>query len=204
MPLPTPTRTLTPALASLVAFAALACTDTGTEPARSTLVPSVDEPSYAAKAARRAMKVRAKISFVGEVVPLASPCLQELSAVWTGNATHLGRFEGEATTCILDVVAPDPDPPFDAPGEPPYVTAAFTNPLIVLTAANGDELWLTSGDAVAVCRLANFFQCRARGTTFVIGGTGRFEGATGELAAGAVNDDGAGPDDYEADGWIRF
>lgn len=203
MPGPAARFTLILALAMLPAM--LACMDETTAPEAETPGEVSGETSLAARnGTGRAMKIRANIAFVGEVVPPTPPCLQELRAVWTGNATHLGRFEGEATTCILDLVAPDPDPPFNAPGAPPYVTAAFSNPLIVLTGANGDQLRLTSGDAVAVCRLENFFQCRATGTTRVVGGTGRFAGATGEMAAGAVNEDGQGPDDYEADGWISY
>lgn len=194
----------------LAAAGALACSETATAPeSASTLGPASSPEAPAVigatdAVATRAMKISARISFTGDVVPPDAPCLQQLSSAILGNATHLGHFEGMGSTCILDIVAPDPAPPFPAPGAPPYVTAAFSNPLWVLTAANGDELWLRTTDATAVCRLENFFQCRASGTHVIIGGTGRFAGATGELSSGAINEDGEGPDDFESRGWIRF
>jgi hypothetical protein len=199
-----------PIALSLAAAGALACSEVATAPeSASTLGPpsspeASDVIGATAASATRAMKVSARVSFIGEIVPPDAPCLQQLSSAILGNATHLGRFEGVGSTCILDVVAPDPDPPFAAPGAPPYATAAFSNPLWVLTAANGDELWLRTVEATAVCRLENFSQCRVSGTHVIIGGTGRFAGATGELSSRAINEDGEGPDDFESRGWILY
>lgn len=114
----------------------------------------------------------------------------------------LGRFSGVGSTCITDQVAPDPDPPFTPAGPAPYATATFTNPRWTLTAANGDELWLEN-DAVAVLSLADM-SLEAHGTQRIVGGTGRFAGATGEAAITGVNEDGQGPDDFGGYGWIRF
>lgn len=157
----------------------------------------------------RPMKISAGVAFVGEVVPAPVPCLQLFNSEIKGTATHLGRFEGVGSTCILEIVAPDPDPPYLAPGPPPYATATFSNPLWVLTAANGDELWLETPHAVCVISLAdNSLRCeREEGeppNQFVVGGTGRFAGATGELNPEAINQDGQGPDDFESHGWIRY
>lgn len=98
--------------------------------------------------------------------------------------------------------APDPAAPFPAPGPPPYATAPFSNPLWTLTAADGDELWV-EGEGVAVLSLADG-SLRARGRQRIIGGTGRFAGATGEVEAQGLNEDGQGPDDFGSNGWIRF
>jgi hypothetical protein len=83
------------------------------------------------------------------------------------------------------------------------MTADFTNPRWALRAASGDELWLESFDAVAVISLADG-SLRAEGRQRIVGGTGRFAGATGEAMVGAVNDDGLGPDDFSGSGWIRY
>jgi hypothetical protein len=137
--------------------------------------------------------------------PTAPPpgCIAFFTSVIEGTATHAGRFSGPGSTCVVDQIAPDPDPPFLPAGPPPYFTAQFTNPLWTLTAANDDEIWLESVDAVAVISLTDG-SLAARGTQRIIGGTGRFEGATGEAQVGAVNDDGQGPDDFSGRGWIRF
>jgi hypothetical protein len=130
-------------------------------------------------------------------------CIAYLTSVIEGTATHAGRISGTGSTCIIDQIAPDPNPPFLPAGPPPYVTAQFTNPLWTLTTASGDEIWTEGVDAVAVISLADG-SLAARGTQRIIGGTGRFEGATGEAQVGGVNDDGQGPDDLSGRGWIQF
>ncbi|MEN8376924.1 MAG: hypothetical protein ABFS34_15970 [Gemmatimonadota bacterium] len=151
----------------------------------------------------RAMRFKGTVALVDPVDPPPAPCAAFLNSVIAGNATHMGRFEGVGSTCITSQVAPDPDPPFEAPGPPPYATATFTNPLWVLTAAHGDELWLESSDGVAVLSLADG-SLRAVGTHEIIGGTGRFANATGELTTRGVNADGIGPDDVQSRGWISY
>lgn len=181
------------------ALMAPACADhpIATGPAAESL-----EPAFGA-AVSGPMRISAGVLLTGEVVPPPAPCLQLFNSVIEGTATHLGRFHGVGSTCIVDVIAPDPDPAFMPAGPAPYITASFTNPVWVLTAANGDELWLEGHSAVAVISLADN-SLRAAGAHTIIGGTGRFAGATGELESGAVNDDGLGPDDFESSGWIRF
>ena len=70
-------------------------------------------------------------------------------------------------------------------------------------AANGDELWLEAPDAVGVFSLANM-AFKAERRQVVVGGTGRFEDATGEAAVGAVNDGTQAADDFSGEGWIQF
>lgn len=158
--------------------------------------------------ATRPMAMTFTVEFVGLVdEPLPECLVGHFRSVLEGRATHLGNFSGVGSTCIL-TLAPDQDPPFLPPGPPPYATAAFTNPLWVLTAANGDELWLEATDAVAVLGVnpddGSFTSLAARGTHRIIGGTGRFAGATGELQTMAVNEDAQGPDDAQSEGWIRY
>lgn len=135
--------------------------------------------------------------------PPPAGCVIYFTSVIEGHATHLGAFSGIGSTCLTGVIQPDPDPPFVPAGPPPYFTADFTNPLWTLTASNGDELWLVGDQAVAVISLTDN-SLSARGTHRIVGGTGRFAGATGEARVGAVNEDGQGPDDFAGTGWIRF
>lgn len=176
-----------------------ACSDATTEPVPHARALAPPPPSAARAYATRPMKISAEVLVdeANPVIPPPAPCLQLFNSVIKGTATHLGQFEGVGSTCVLDVVAPDPDPPFLPPGPAPYATATFSNPLWVLTAANGDELWLEALDAVFVSSLTDG-SSRAEGTHTIIGGTGRFEGATGELDSPAVNSE------LESRGWIRY
>lgn len=157
----------------------------------------------------RPMHMRLTVELVGPVAtPLPECLVGHFSSVIAGHATHLGKVSGVGSTCIMGL-APDADPPFLPPGPPPYATGVFSNPLWVLTAANGDELWLEAFDAVVVLGGVNpadgsYTSLAARGTHRVIGGTGRFAGATGELRTVAVNEDGQGPDHARSEGWIRY
>lgn len=196
------------ALAAM-AIGALSCTNT---------LPTSSAPPEAARAevlaaitpepVTRPMTMRLTVTLQGPVPAPSPECLiAHQSSVLEGYATHLGHFRGTGSTCILSVV-PDPDPPFLPAGPPPYFTAPFTNPLWVLTAADGDELWLKADDAVAVLTFnpddGSETSLRARGTHHIIGGTGRFARATGELQTTAVNEDGQGPDEARSVGWIRY
>lgn len=151
------------------------------------------------------MRISGGYLVVGEMAPPPTPCQVLLNATIEGTATHLGHFTGVGSTCVLAGWPPAPDaaPPFTPPGPPPYATVLFSNPRWTLTAANGDELWLEARDAVAVFSLTDG-SAQARGVHRIVGGTGRFAGASGELDTEAVNADGQGPDDLESRGWIWF
>jgi hypothetical protein len=85
-----------------------------------------------------------------------------------GKASHLGKSMvlGHSTTL------PDPT----EPGCSDIVTD-----LVVLLAANGDELWLqNSGEDCLDFSIPGRLFIRGSGTFMVTGGTGRFEGAMGQ------------------------
>lgn len=188
-----------------LACAAVLVLSACTEP---TMAPVPDDGAVSfvrtARPGARPMRIVGTITFVGTYEPVA-PCLVHLRSVLSGRATHLGRFDGYGSTCLqIDpaTAVPDPAPPFVPAGPPPYITAPFSNPLWVLRAANGDELWLATTEAVAVLSVDG--SVRAEGTHVILGGTGRFAGATGLLASVGENADGRGPDDLRSEGWIRF
>jgi hypothetical protein len=87
------------------------------------------------------------------------PWIVALSVVGQGNATHLGRTRLDLTACW--------DWSTFTPAGP--VAARFT-------AANGDEVWMTAGDFV-IEQETGVMTSRY----FILGGTGRFEAAQGEL-----------------------
>lgn len=189
-------------------LAALGCSDgLGPDAAATNGVAAVEEGVGPATAhVPRPMTIRGTVALVSPVIPPPTPCFQKIGSELAGLATHMGRFTGIGSTCILTdltTATPDPDPPFTPAGPPPYLTAEFTNPSWVLTAANGDELWLRADDAVAVISGVDG-SLHAEGTHEIVGGTGRFAGATGRLHTVALNDDGVGPDDFHSEGWIVY
>lgn len=194
---------------ALIALAAPGCeNDTPTSSVEAGPLHQAPAAANMAPGTRR-MRMSFTVEFVGPVETPLPQCLGgHFSSVLEGHATHLGGFRGTGSTCILTAV-PDEAPPFLPPGPPPYIRAEFTNPLWVLRAANGDELWLEATEAVAVLGGVNpadgsYTSLAARGTTRIIGGSGRFAAATGELQTTAVNEDGQGADDARAEGWIRY
>lgn len=153
-------------------------------------------------AERIPLYIRATVDLAEEVVPSSDLCAQLFKSIIEGSATPLGAFSGVGSTCVHSPPEPIDAPPFPAPGPPPYTTAGFSNPRWVLTFAVGDELWMEAVDAVAVFSQVDG-SLRARGTHRIIGGTGRFTGAAGELQSEATNA-GDGPDDFESRGWISM
>lgn len=85
----------------------------------------------------------------------------------SGLANHLGlsNVDGHSTTLPS---AADP------------LCSDIVTDLVILTAANGDELWLTnSGQDCLDFSVPDRIFIRGSGTMTVLGGTGRFHGATG-------------------------
>jgi hypothetical protein len=84
-----------------------------------------------------------------------------------GLANHLGLsdVDGHSTT-------------LPSPADP--LCSDIVTDLVILTAANGDELWLTnSGQDCLDFSVPGRIFIRGSGTMRVLGGTGRFHGATG-------------------------
>lgn len=139
-----------------------------------------------------------KGSSEGLTTPLApsASCPLHFQSEGSGVATHLGRLHATGTTCgfNLRVVT---DPPFDPGGQPPYMVGEFINEA-TWTAANGDELNTTT-HGVFVQSLTDG-SSGVRGTMTIHGGTGRFDGATGE----ALGHRDADEDAISISGWIDY
>jgi hypothetical protein len=113
----------------------------------------------------------------------------------TGTAAHLGHVSVTQSHCTW----------FDVLG-----TAATENPFVdgqmVITAANGDELWVhysgyflfaAASEAVGVSDI--HYE-----TMTIVGGTGRFEGASGSLTGRARDDFPTGPNAASYAGTIVY
>ena len=172
------------------------------EPIAPDLSPAaLDLQPVFSSAAHRPMKMVGTVEAVGEVIPPPAGCLFAFNTKIRLQATHMGKVEGDGQSCVVSLT-PDPTPPFLPPGPPPYGTAPFVAQW-VLRAANGDELWLEGYESVAVLGLETG-SLRARGRFHIVGGTGRFSGATGELEASSVNYFGQPADAFKSDGWIQY
>jgi hypothetical protein len=104
-------------------------------------------------------------------------CQLSLETGQLGQATHLGIFTGEGVTCGFNGTVTTA-PPFNlAGGPPPYFVSDFTVEQ-TWTAADGSTLSWVSEDGVFVQSLADG-SSSALGSMRIVGGTGRFAGATG-------------------------
>lgn len=103
----------------------------------------------------------------------------------TGTATHLGRFRSEHQQCVN------------------FATFEFEDGFVVYHAANGDDLWASFGDGqltwVAPAILGYDDQ-----PVVVVGGTGRFDGATGLLSGGGRIDVRDGSFTFWARGYVNL
>lgn len=101
----------------------------------------------------------------------------------TGHATHLGKFTGSHWVCSG----------FPVPGPGGTFTFAMLSSEAVWVAANGDELWMRLNSTLGGRTVYTFPAGTFVGTVAndIIGGTGRFAGATGVVnisVAGTLGD----------------
>lgn len=101
-----------------------------------------------------------------------------VEAQGTGTSTHIGRFEVALTWCLNTS------------------TGAISDAAATVTSANGDRVQLTgAGQAVSSDELAFAFD--------IVGGTGRFTGASGQLDISAILG-AAGTWTSSGTGWMSY
>lgn len=126
-------------------------------------------------------------------------CAVHFATSQTGQVRGLGVFSGTGATCLPAPPQQTQDPPhFFYDPAPPYFVAAFENEM-VWTFAAGD-LHLSPNEGVFV-RSAATGQASVLGVLRVNGGTGKFEGASGELEVRSASEDGL---ELDFEGTIRF
>ena len=118
-------------------------------------------PPYAAAAGSKELPFEATLSIVEQLAPSASCSYLTGYISGTGHATHLGAVALSSQDCF-EPVSPD--------------TFAFTSYQVVLTSANGDQLFATYSGTVTV---AGGDIGILSGAYTIYGGTGRFALATG-------------------------
>lgn len=148
------------------------------------ILPQLDEEGFK-KSEPKTVTVPFKASFIGTYresnVEECDPSFTCKAGVdYVGTGTHLGKFTGSFDFCACG--GPNPDHPLGFEYSPGEGT--------VMTAANGDELWL-----IIPIGYVNVTQPEDdqpeyvvswwRDPFVILGGTGRFEGATG----GGMTDD---------------
>ena len=119
--------------------------------------------------------------------PVACPTtFLQGTTVASGNATHMGSVTLRSTDCVVQ-----------ADGQ-----LTFTDGRLVLTAANGDQIIATySGMLLPTAELPVY---SLSGSYTVIGGTGRFEGATGSGTLQGSSNIVTGRGGYTATGFLRY
>jgi hypothetical protein len=109
---------------------------------------------------------RGELKGVGAVPADPTRCAPLITAgnSTVGTMTHLGRVTAEHSQCI------DPTGVLQDP-------LTFTDGRMTVTAANGDKLFLAFAGTLIPTDVAGFFD--VNNPFQIVGGTGRFEGATG-------------------------
>ena len=113
-----------------------------------------------------------------------------------GTATHLGRVSVLQSHCTR----------FDFLASPP-MPADFTDGRMVVTAANGDELWIRYSGTFLFYPGATVEEGQSDisyGSMTIAGGTGRFEGASGTITGSAIDNWPAGPHVADFHGRIEY
>lgn len=114
----------------------------------------------------------------------------------TGVAEHLGRLSAVSSHCTR----------FDFFSPPPGLSQ-FGDGRMVLTAANGDELWITYSGSFLFYPGATpdvGLSVVTFSTMTIVGGTGRFVDAGGSLTGSAVDNFPAGPNIVTLSGTIMY
>ncbi|HMB92097.1 MAG TPA: hypothetical protein VKP65_14690 [Rhodothermales bacterium] len=113
-----------------------------------------------------------------------------------GEATHLGRFAFHVTFCqdITDLL----DGELTEGESVPYWNAVGT-----MTAANGDELWITGSGAILPSDHPDY-DFEFNDPFEFVGGTGRFEGASGDVVTHSFVDFASGQVDHDWSGTLTL
>jgi hypothetical protein len=117
-----------------------------------------------------------------------------LSVSSTGHAAHLGKVTVEQEHCTRIDIFTVPNPGVVGDGR------------MTVTAADGDELWLayTATFVFVPGASPDVGVSTITATMTIVGGTGRFEGATGSVMGHAIDNFPAGPHTADFSGTIAY
>jgi hypothetical protein len=115
-----------------------------------------------------------------------------VKSVFTANVTHMGRVTGTSVANMRDKTV-----------IPPNVWTDITNSKIKI-AANGDEIYSESACVTLVFNIPFDGTGTLSAVATTTGGTGRFEGCTGEVEVSGTFNLLTGIKQYTVDGWIKY
>jgi hypothetical protein len=118
--------------------------------------------------------------------------LTAVKSVFTANVTHMGRVTG---TSIANMAG--------RTEIPPNIWTDITNSKIKI-AANGDELYSYSPCVTLTFNKPFDGTGTLSAVAYTTGGTGRFEGCTGEVNVKGTFNILTGVKEYTVDGWIKY
>jgi len=131
-----------------------------------------------------------KGTFYEQTVDPSNPA--QVRSIFIGNVTHMGRVTGTSIANMKDRTV-----------IPPNIWTNITNSKIKI-AANGDEIYSESACVTLVFNTP----FDGTGTLYAVatttGGTGRFEGCTGEVEVRGTFNLNTGIKEYTVEGWIKY
>jgi hypothetical protein len=131
-----------------------------------------------------------KGTFYEQTVDASNPAA--VKSVFTANVTHMGRVTGTSIANMRDRTV-----------IPPNVWTDITNSKIKI-AANGDEIYSESACVTLVFNIPLDGTGTLSAVATTTGGTGRFEGCTGEVKVSGTFNLITGIKQYTVDGWIKY
>jgi hypothetical protein len=131
---------------------------------------------------------KASIAIQEHIQPIgAPPCVLLGDISGTGTATQLGKVRLHAVDCINPI-------------DPTFTAFTFASRELVLTAANGDQIFATSMGTLTFTGQAGLIT----GSFEITGGTGRFANATGLGSLEGAEDRVSGQGHVELTGTISY
>jgi len=131
-----------------------------------------------------------KGTFYEQTVDASNPAA--IKSIFTANITHMGFVTGTSIANMRDKTV-----------IPPNVWTNITNSKIKI-AANGDEIYSESACVTLVFNIPFDYTGTLSAVATTTGGTGRFEGCTGEVEVTGTFNLITGIKEYTVEGWIKY
>jgi len=133
-----------------------------------------------------------KGTFYEQTVDKSNPAA--VKSVFTANVTHMGRVTGTSIANMQNKTVIQ---------GPPVIWTDITNSKIKI-AANGDEIYSESACVTLVFNIPFDGTGTLSAVATTTGGTGRFEGCTGEVEVSGTFNLITGIKQYTVEGWIKY
>jgi hypothetical protein len=131
-----------------------------------------------------------KGTFYEQTIDVSNPA--QVKSIFTANVTHMGRVTGTSIANMAGRTV-----------IPPNIWTDITNSKIKI-AANGDEVYSYSPCVTLTFNIPLDGTGTLNAVAYTTGGTGRFEGCTGEVEVRGTFNLNTGVKEYTVEGWIKY